>query len=271
MSVSDRSPKPSVISMGPQSPEGGRHYEWHRHPFDELCLVAAGRTVIGHAGAQHATPAGTLYLFRRGERHGYWNAPAQGCRMLVLHFDSGDDAYHDAPDLCAADPLRRIWRLTADQTDAYEKLFNHVLTEHALGRAGAASATSAYLRLLLVSVVRLREKMPAPAAAPADVLAMLHLAEQHDGDAATLLRVLRDTFPNYDSLRHRFSTTVGESPSSTWRRARMRRATNLLLGTDLSVKEIAARVGYARQHEFTRAFARAVGVSPTAWRRRHVT
>ena len=50
-------------------------------------------------------------------------------------------------------------------------------------------------------------------------------------------------------------------------RVRLSRARGLLIESGMSVKEIAATVGYGRQHEFTRAFRRVTGVSPTDFRR----
>ncbi|MCB1122895.1 MAG: helix-turn-helix domain-containing protein, partial [Verrucomicrobiae bacterium] len=41
---------------------------------------------------------------------------------------------------------------------------------------------------------------------------------------------------------------------------------NLLLDSSLSIKEIATRVGYARQHEFNRMFNRYMGMAPSHWR-----
>ncbi len=46
----------------------------------------------------------------------------------------------------------------------------------------------------------------------------------------------------------------------------MEHARNLLLESNLSIKEISERIGYARQHEFYRAFRRHVGCGPSDWR-----
>ena len=48
---------------------------------------------------------------------------------------------------------------------------------------------------------------------------------------------------------------------------RMRIAKSLLLGTDLSVKAIAAEVGYADHTRFCTAFKAAVGVTPLQYRK----
>src|SRR6185503_9917475 len=73
--------------------------------------------------------------------------------------------------------------------------------------------------------------------------------------------LFRDEFPNYNALRHRFKKTFGQSPQQMRITLRMSHAKNLLLDTDLSIKEIAGCVGYKRQHEFARAFHQYIGVS----------
>ncbi len=51
-------------------------------------------------------------------------------------------------------------------------------------------------------------------------------------------------------------------------RLRMDRAKELLLTSDLSVKEIAFELSYLWQQDFTRAFRKCTGVSPGEWRMR---
>ncbi|PRC51770.1 AraC family transcriptional regulator, partial [Mycobacterium sp. ITM-2017-0098] len=51
---------------------------------------------------------------------------------------------------------------------------------------------------------------------------------------------------------------------------RMAEARSLLLGTDLAVQEVAARVGIADPGYFTRVFRHAHGDSPRTWRAKQV-
>jgi transcriptional regulator GlxA family with amidase domain len=74
--------------------------------------------------------------------------------------------------------------------------------------------------------------------------------------------------PAHDSLRHRFRKLFGVSPQAMLVRLRMDRAKELLLTGDHSIKEIAYELGYLRQHDFTRAFHKCTGMSPSRWRMR---
>ncbi len=60
---------------------------------------------------------------------------------------------------------------------------------------------------------------------------------------------------------------VGLSPLQRLMHVRMSLARGLVCGSQLAMKEIAGRVGYARVHEFSRSYHRHFGIAPTADRR----
>lgn len=70
------------------------------------------------------------------------------------------------------------------------------------------------------------------------------------------------------SLKNYFRGVFGENLSVWLRKARMRRAADLLRDTELRVAEIAAQVGYENQSKFAAVFARQFGCSPLEYRRR---
>lgn len=63
-----------------------------------------------------------------------------------------------------------------------------------------------------------------------------------------------------------FRQQYEQGPMSYLREARMRRAAALLRSSDLTVADIAGRVGYASRSQFSRAFASRFGVAPAAFR-----
>jgi AraC-like DNA-binding protein len=68
-------------------------------------------------------------------------------------------------------------------------------------------------------------------------------------------------------LADRFRRLVGQSPIEYLTRWRLQLAARLLRAEDVSIAEIADRVGYDSEAAFHRAFKRFAGVTPATWRR----
>src|SRR5262249_39748163 len=102
-----------------------------------------------------------------------------------------------------------------------------------------------------------------PVLAPA--LALLHgdpAAKWTVADLASRAAVSRSL------LDQRFRDVLGRSPIRYLTDWRMHLADDLLSSTNISVFDIARRVGYDAEEAFSRAFKRARGDAPSAWRRR---
>jgi quercetin dioxygenase-like cupin family protein len=242
---------------------------WHAHPFDELCLATDDACLTGKAGRVLATEAGTLLHYPAGEEHAFWNDERQRPRFWVVHF-TADAELTSALTLLRARPAgRRLWRLTRPQVETFKWLFMRLSAEHSQAEPGAALAESAWLRLLLVHVQRwvsgASAPPPTPSAVRPDLLALWQMIQDCAGRPGEFRERIR-TFANYNSLRQEFTAAFGCSPSQLALRTRIQIAKNLLIETPLSIKQIAEELGYVRQHEFTRAFRRTTGRSPTRWR-----
>lgn len=70
-------------------------------------------------------------------------------------------------------------------------------------------------------------------------------------------------------FRNLFTKELGCSFGKWQKRQRFEMAKSLLCGGDLSVKEIAAAIGYQDSSHFVREFEMAYGQSPTRYRRTH--
>ena len=67
-------------------------------------------------------------------------------------------------------------------------------------------------------------------------------------------------------LARHFRETVGVTPQRYLKKYRIERAKELLLHTDVAIKEIADRTGFKTIHHFTRSFTEVTHQSPGAWR-----
>lgn len=95
------------------------------------------------------------------------------------------------------------------------------------------------------------------------VLALLH--EKPDAPW-TLERIADDAAMSRSTLHERFVHFIGQPPMHYLAQWRMQVAARLLRDTQAKLIEVALDVGYESEAAFSRAFKRAVGVPPGAWR-----
>ena len=87
-------------------------------------------------------------------------------------------------------------------------------------------------------------------------------------DRLTLDEVAAEVDLNPQYFARTFKKAVGQPPHRYILEKRVERAKTLLKTTDLSLVEIASRVGIATQSHFTTVFRRATGMTPREFRER---
>ena len=136
-------------------------------------------------------------------------------------------------------------------------------------RDGYREAVLSHLTLLLVELSRLAT----------DVVGDLRFTDEPL--LAEVFGFIEERYPERISLKDvaqavgltpgHLTTVVGRKTGRTvleWiSERRMAEARRLLVGTDLSVEEVARRVGYGDPGYFVRSFRRAHGATPLGWRR----
>jgi len=94
-------------------------------------------------------------------------------------------------------------------------------------------------------------------------LALLH---EKPGAAWTIERLASDAAMSRSTLHERFVHFIGQPPMQYLAQWRMQVAATHLRDTNAKVVEVALGVGYESEAAFSRAFKRATGVAPGAWR-----
>lgn len=90
----------------------------------------------------------------------------------------------------------------------------------------------------------------------------------HFATISAMADVARHVGISADHLRHVFRQAYGIPPVAWLHQVRLDRALDLLAFSQLSLKEIAGRCGFANERYFSTCFRRAMGCPPGAWRRR---
>jgi AraC-like DNA-binding protein len=152
--------------------------------------------------------------------------------------------------------------------------FTRQLTDESrLGRPGSDTVLTRLAELMFIEVLRrYLEDLPAGQTGwlaglrdevVGRVLALIHA---QPGRAWTLDELAREAHSSRSNVAKRFAEIVGQPPMQYLTQWRMQVAANRLAQSGAKVAAIGAEVGYDSEAAFSRAFKKATGLAPGAWR-----
>lgn len=190
-------------------------------------------------------------------------------RLVCGHFAFDEDLHHP---LLEQLPPAIVVRWEEEVRDTpLEHAFRFVAREVHEGRPGHEAVVGRLSEVLFVQIIRTwaaRQHDHGLLAALADPRLGAALAAIHERPDAswTLERLGREAALSRTAFATRFRDAVGMTPLQYITFWRMQRAKRLLTGSRLGLDRVAERVGYDSAASFSRAFKKAVGRSPGAWR-----
>jgi len=158
--------------------------------------------------------------------------------------------------------------------DGWHGGFVRQLTDESrLGRPGADTVLTRLAELMFIEVLRryLEDLPPGQTGWLAGLrdeivgraLSLLHARPAHHW---TLEGLAREVASSRSNLAKRFGDLVGQPPMQYLGKWRIQVAANLLVQSGAKVASIGSEVGYDSEAAFSRAFKKATGLAPGAWR-----
>jgi len=149
-----------------------------------------------------------------------------------------------------------------------ERLLLPVINQIRNGTLTAFLQAGVMLQQLLLDLHRnrLRQHVSEPERRLQKLLAQIH---KTPGEWWTVKNMAGYCNISENYLRRLFYEQTGQAPKEYLEQFKMRQATELLIGTALSVQEIAARLGYVDPYHFIRRFTVRTGLPPGRYRRAH--
>ena len=243
--------------------KAGKHFLPHWHDFIELELILKGRGTHIYNREQYTLKPGCAYLMSYYDFHELYACEDMEllkiqCDERILpkeiqeHIRMRQGSLHCQLTEQDTEYIAKLWeRLQEESTQNLllrEQMIQNLITSVIIVLLRNASVVS---RLELPSILQ-------------TVTAYIHAHFQEDINLTQLAKLCAVT-PNY--LGMQFSKWLGVSLSEYVNKIRLRHACNLLLGTDLSVKEIAFASGYHSVEYFLDRFKRKLSCTPTAFRK----
>jgi AraC-like DNA-binding protein len=231
-------------------------------PHGDAHLMSSGRGVRFGPDVNSTAPARypeTVFLGAQGPRGTSFVCGFLGCDRRPFN------------PLLAALPRRMHMR---GMSNAWLGGFTRQLTEESrLGRAGAETVLTRLAEVMFIEVLRryLEDLPPGQTgwlAGLRDELVGRVLTQLHarPGHPWTLPELAREAASSRSNVAKRFALLVGQPPMQYLAQWRMQVAANLLAQSGTKVATIGAEVGYDSEAAFSRAFKKATGLAPGAWR-----
>ncbi len=244
----------------PKHPED-RGFTWERgRVLSALQLVAVskGQGKIEWRTGNKAVATGDVLVLHPGVWHRYRPDPATGWTEDWVEFRGPTvDAWIQGGVLeissISLRSNRRFWQRFAD--------LHRICSERPLGYRAIAAGVAITLLAEVASSAELASG-PKKAALPD----LVRGARGYLLDGIEVREVAHRLGVSYPTLYRQFKQTTGLAPKDYAKQVRRARAEDLLAGTDLSVKEIAARLGYHSASHFSLEFKSAHGKAPSHFR-----
>lgn len=257
----------------------------HRHNFIELSMVMQGSCLHAWQGVEVRLVPGDLFVIAPGEAHAYrieGETTIYNCLFLPSGLGADWARLQEEPaleNLLVLEPFFReetgrqeILHLERTAAEELERIWLDMVRECQEHPPAHATARKALLMLLLVRIARAWSRNRQDSAMLFDARrnllaqAVSHI-DSHVSESVSLDDLAARCYVSPGYFRKRFRETTGLSPLEYINRRRIAMAQELLGQKDLTVAEVAGRVGIPDANYFARLFRQLVGVTPTAYRR----
>jgi AraC-like DNA-binding protein len=237
----------------------------HSRGLWEFQAVVRGSCAPTFSAGREEAATKTLWIFPPTHSHGWTSDAPEPSEVYVFHFDIVLDALRK---LVPERGVAKV-RLNDGQIRSIRNLYKSLKT--------CVNATDAYSELLtyeaiaslsLIVAVRMNRSAPVSESHQSNLVKnSLAWYEEHMTAGSALAEAAHKANISPSHLRRLYKSVLHQSPSHEFRKRRISRAKYLLAVTTLSVSEIAFATGYGSVSTFSRAFRRAIGVSPAGWRK----
>jgi AraC family transcriptional regulator of arabinose operon len=254
-------------------------WQWPRHWIIESRVLSnsmyfwfergSGKVWFGDPSNVYLFKTGDLILIPQGIQHGIEGTSNEEPHVYAVHFHASLFSGVDLISMLGF-PLHLPRRAGAP----YKQTSDQLVREYAIKAPGWTKSMANDIYSVLLYMIRNDADKFRPLATVDHqthlprLLPVLKWIEAHlSSNEVTIADLARQVYISETHFRRLFNNVFGMSPIQFIRRRRIERACTLLRTTDLPIKQVAQRCGFAEDAFFSRVFNRIVGTSPAAYRK----
>lgn len=243
-------PVPGFFASGLRFPPG-LVLGAHAHGRMTLAVVLSGGFDGSWDGQDGSCPPGTLVVEPAGEAHANRFGPRSASRIAIIQPEG------ELPDLLQPRSRRATFR------PEILPIAYRLLDE--LRWPDAVTPLAVEGMALEIAAIAARQAMPSRQRPPW-LRRAASIVEDRYAESVTLSGLAGELGRHPAYVARAFRAAYGRPVGTYLREVRVRRAAELLGGTETAIAEVALRVGFVDQSHLTRWFVRLVGLSPAAYR-----
>lgn len=252
-------------------PYAGWYVEAHGHfwqrsncPEGIYIYCTAGRGFYRCNGREWKIGRGDLLYCAPMTNHSYGADARRPWTIYWIHVAGPEmTTYSDMLGLTETDPVLHVG-VRPRAVSLFQTVFHFLkppMTEAQMAALAGAG------RLLLSSLAIKEEQQTVKESVGVGIRKVLEAMEENIGERTEIEKWAGIFGSSMSHFQRQFKHATGESPYAYFLRMKMDKACSYLIGSPLSAKEIAFRLGFTDPLHFSRVFRRITGHSPTEYRR----
>ncbi|MBN2641541.1 MAG: helix-turn-helix domain-containing protein [Victivallales bacterium] len=256
-------------------------YPIHRHDFTELVFVHKGHGVNIVNGHEHLIHDGDVFVIEKGVEHEYCRTSELYISSLLLDLDSlplplellgRHPGYYSLfevePGLRKKYSFKARLNMSSETMTVVDELLGQLRVEWHDRKPGYEAAIIGFLTELMVLLARcyVEQSLGGDSQAVSRVGEVVSRIETGFKSDISLDELVSIACMSKRSLIRYFNSVYNMPPIKYLLQVRIRKASEMLRGTNKSISAIAMECGFDDSNYFTRQFRRAIGMSPREYR-----
>lgn len=257
-------PRPFFIDFHKMTVNKSCLYPEHVHRQYEVIWVIDGPYFCLLNGLPLTVQEGEVLIIKPGDSH--QDQLRKGQKHYVLHFRLNSELFSRetaAGDQIAPDRL--------DEGDVIFPEMEKITAETQSGNDFTGSLQDAWLAVLFWNIIRLypisrlSDSFRNHSKREVFIQKLNHAFFQSYRQRTTVEQIAEHMGLSKRTLTSRCRRYLNDSPGKVFLKYRIDKAKELLAGSDLSIKEISYHLGFDTPYNFSRAFKRLCGISPSSY------